>query len=561
MRSCHRGTEGHGFILPCILAVLTSLARPALFAQPAPAGGTQCRIAVGDFNVLSANPAYQFLGKGFAELISVELAKAKGIALIDRDRRNELLKEQEFSLSDAASAARQIEIGRLLSADFLGTGTIIEIKEKLTLAMRLTDVETGVIVFQDDVTGDLGAYDYISATIAKNILSYLRARIPEAVAVKTEAPVIKPAEVAVRFSNAVNAYDHSEVESAKKELQVAEKLDPESTAVKVYLDKLTVNTSKFKTMTEQYFPVQNPAYLGIIETDQLYLSAALENFPEKEEKNPSLNELDIIETDAHFFIGYDFPVGSSWGFGVQAFGYHYKNLIKKGAQKAGVNPDAFGAILSAGCEIYPGFSVGGALSLYKQYRQSAQSVTEPHSSGSYGDQSWYFCTAPSLGIALRNGDSSLVFDAFFGWSTEKKVLLDTETFKGLEDAYAPIYIENTLTLALDRRRTFFVLKQTDDIGIDRVYFVGRLIPAIERWLGDWFSVRAGIEGTLTYLEKVAGLGIGATGGLTIRLKPMNMDLDVNVSYRTRPSRTIPGETIDDLIWFATLHKANFLFRR
>ncbi len=67
------------------------------------------RLAVVDFAVSSENPRLRFVGKGLAEMIAAELAQSKGIVLIDRDRRAELLREQEFALSEAADAEAQVE--------------------------------------------------------------------------------------------------------------------------------------------------------------------------------------------------------------------------------------------------------------------------------------------------------------------------------------------------------------------------------------------------------------------------------------------------------------------
>ena len=40
-----------------------------------------------DFTVESDNPAYKYLGKGFAELTSVEIARIPGVTLVDREQQ------------------------------------------------------------------------------------------------------------------------------------------------------------------------------------------------------------------------------------------------------------------------------------------------------------------------------------------------------------------------------------------------------------------------------------------------------------------------------------------
>ena len=78
--------------------VLLLLAFLLLFLHP-----SYCisfRIALSDFAVHSKNPNYEFMGKGISEMIAVELAKATGVNLIERERRAEVLEEIEFALSD-----------------------------------------------------------------------------------------------------------------------------------------------------------------------------------------------------------------------------------------------------------------------------------------------------------------------------------------------------------------------------------------------------------------------------------------------------------------------------
>jgi TolB-like protein len=46
------------------------------------------RLAVLDFEVQSDNPSYRYLGKGFAEFVSVNLLKIKDLQLVEREKHN-----------------------------------------------------------------------------------------------------------------------------------------------------------------------------------------------------------------------------------------------------------------------------------------------------------------------------------------------------------------------------------------------------------------------------------------------------------------------------------------
>ena len=128
----------------------------------------------------------------------------------------------------------------------------------------------------------------------------------------------KREETALKFSSAINAFDKKDMDFARKELNRAKELDPENDAVRAYLKKLVVNTVKFKTLTEQYYPNQNPAFLGIIKTDRLFLSSAQIN--QKETRtNFEASNVSVIEQDLRANLGYQFPIGDDIGIGSEAF--------------------------------------------------------------------------------------------------------------------------------------------------------------------------------------------------------------------------------------------------
>jgi hypothetical protein len=111
----------------------------------------------------------------------------------------------------------------------------------------------------------------------------------------------------------------------------------------------------------------------------------------------------------------------------------------------------------------------------------------------------------------------------------------------------PFYLENTVTFAFNQKRTFFLIKQLNDISFDRVYYFGRILPAVEHFFFDWFSLRAGIEGLFSQLNDSSLLGYGVMGGVTFRIIPWGLDIDFNVSYRLRPSRVIEEFLYPDLL--------------
>ncbi len=203
-----------------------------------PVVGISQRLSLSDFIVHSDNPRYRYMGKGISELIAVEVNQSPDITLIERDKRVELLEEMEVSLSDLADPKTQITVGKLLTADFLIFGEIVDMNGKFLISLRMVKVETGEIVWGQQVSEKLTNYEYISGYFAESILTYLDVEIAETTLLKKTHKKEKDEKAMIAFSKALNHFDREETKDAREALSIAKKIDPESEAIKLYVNKL-----------------------------------------------------------------------------------------------------------------------------------------------------------------------------------------------------------------------------------------------------------------------------------------------------------------------------------
>ncbi len=169
----------------------------------------------------------------------MDLSRSRQIAIVDREKRNEVLEEQEFS------------------------------------TFQLLNVETGEAEFKDKVNGSLGSYDALCAEIARRVLADLKADVPSAVAARVEGKTEKPKEAAVAFADAVDVVDRNDESTAREKLQAAQRRDPKNEAVAIYIDKLAGASPRFRIELETSALSSNPAYNGLIEEDSFYSTLAL----------------------------------------------------------------------------------------------------------------------------------------------------------------------------------------------------------------------------------------------------------------------------------------------
>jgi TolB-like protein len=525
----------------CLFLLITG----SLFALPA-------RIAVSDFMVHSSNPRYEFMGKGIAEMIAMELRKSPEIELIERENRSRLLQEAEFSLSDLADTATQVEVGKLLAAGYLVFGELIDMDREFLISLRMTEVESGKVVWGDRLASPLADYDYITGYFSRSILERLGVRVTETTADKLAARAPKSEEAVIALSRAIDYYDRQETEAAKLELSRARRIDPDSEAVAYYLSKLTVNTARFRVITEPYYSYDNPARLGLLEAATFSFSTgthvygiithnAIENI------NYASFDADksISEYDMSMHASYALPLGKKTGLRTDLVLYNRMERFWQGDYDymlAGDSTNRWGAgaIFDLGARVGECWALGAGLGIF---------------SGSAADHGPWdpFVNAEkvvlsgNLGLLYRTPDERLVFDTRLGISSETFDAVDPDTLTVAGESGAPVFWETGVTLALDEKTSFLSIKQINDFSLDRVYVYSRLLPAFERFFSDRFSARVGLEGSLAFLGDSAKTGYGLLGGMTFRIVRWHCDLDVNLTYRMRPSRVVENLLYPDFI--------------
>ena len=77
------------------------------------------------------------------EMALSELAKLENFRVVERGRLEAVLREQELALSDLMDTSRAIRIGGMLAANYIVTGTVIEMASSVVIFGRIVNVETG----------------------------------------------------------------------------------------------------------------------------------------------------------------------------------------------------------------------------------------------------------------------------------------------------------------------------------------------------------------------------------------------------------------------------------
>lgn len=522
---------------------------------------TMPTLAMSDLAVNSANSKYTFLGKGFAEIVAFEVQKVKGIKLVDRSKRNELLDEMEFALSGLADTNNQIQVGRLLAVQYLVGGSITDLGDILLFSFSMVKVETGEIVWSDQLQETSGKYSYIGAFFAKSLLNYFDIQAADSTERELIAQKEKDGASLVALSEGIAALDKGDVKEAREKLEEAKKIDPNNAVASAFLSTLASASAKFKVVPERYVPYYNPAYLAGQKEDILYYSfnQGWITYGTEDTNNQQLISIDDLgfwgsgEKREGNILGYQYPVSDVFGLGIEMTTTTLMDSVVQQAspnvyaQYGNQNMDYTRGFISAGLSINPQFNIGLGFQFenyYRQYYELSWPLDEYRN-----QEEWAF--GGVLAAVIKNTSGNLVWDVLGSYTNENLHFFDVNPgVDAFVSYHPPIYIEQTLTLALNEGSTFLALKQANDIYFDRDLYYGRLMPCVEQWFFDLFSIRFGAEGAVIFKNRVLNYGWGGTAGVTLKI--WKFALDVNYTFRQRPSRSLAAITIPESVFFVTL---------
>ena len=448
-----------------------------------------------------------------------------------RENLQKVLKEQELSLSDTADQQTQVKVGMLLSAEY---------------------IETGEIVWQDELQEKLNTYDYIGAYFASSILKALGADTEDTTLVKLEKKEQKNEEAIVKLSEGIDAYDRGENEKAKRELKQVRSLDPANEVAREFLSKLESVSPKFRVETELYSSSYNPASLGFLEKDIMFAWSSAVFNPPNVTLHPDRSE-DQLTGDYWASnhgdsekIGYALPLGKRLGLAAEFIrgGYRWLAAPENDAidftlegTPAHEVKDSFtntGASVSLGYRVLDNLSLGTTVMLWNTVEGPGTTVTV--------DPGIYW--AAGGGIMLKVLEDALAFDLYAMYTNQSMYYADTESMEILIGVM-PLLTEASLTYELVSRVLFLGLK-----GIGSIYFdergghALRVIPVLEYRPLGFLSLRAGYEYSHFNQAGQFVIGHGFLAGFSVKV--WRFDVNANLTYSQVPARLLPGYSVKSL---------------
>lgn len=255
-----------------ILLLLTNI---LCFAQ-------STRVAILDFENISGITKYDGLGKAMSSMLISDIeanVSPKRLQLVERAQIQKVLKEQHFQASGGVNKSTAVQAGKILGVNYLLVGDVYVLNDQLIINARLTNTETGDIVFSKKQEGKTVAWLTLKTNIAKDLAISLSQPFIEPTIPDKEIPVA----TITAFGNAVAAKDSGDYKTSetlietikefKPDFKYVEDLKKEIEEIKKRLEKVEQDVEI--TTTDPIAAAQNYDQLGNFKEAEKYYQIGL----------------------------------------------------------------------------------------------------------------------------------------------------------------------------------------------------------------------------------------------------------------------------------------------
>jgi TolB-like protein len=222
-----------------LCSTIAAIAAIPAGAQGAPGADTRPTVAVLYFtnSALVDNAAYAPLSKGMAEMLITELGQNSAVRVVERDRLQALLEEQNLQGSDRVDKETAVRLGKTLGARHMLMGTfVIDPKQNMRIDIRAVNTETSVIEYVETVSGRADRLLELVIQLGGKVNQGLK--LPALKTASATTPASKSPnqfKALMAMSRALEAEDKKDIAAARTLYEEAVALNPEFDRAKVRL--------------------------------------------------------------------------------------------------------------------------------------------------------------------------------------------------------------------------------------------------------------------------------------------------------------------------------------
>jgi TolB-like protein len=199
-------------------------------------------VAVFPMAYQGSDPRYEPLGRGLAEMISVDLQQVSSLRVVERVRLQALRDELALGASDHVDPTTAPRMGRLLQAGRVVSGTYNILENDLRLDAAVVESSTAVISDLASQTDNLGRFFALEKRIVFDLLSELGVQLTADERASIEVVPTQNLQAFLAFSRGLLAEDAQNYGAAAALYQQAFQLDPSFSASSTRNDRAANST-------------------------------------------------------------------------------------------------------------------------------------------------------------------------------------------------------------------------------------------------------------------------------------------------------------------------------
>lgn len=188
--------------------------------------------------------AYAPLSKGMAEMLITELAQNAGIRVVERDRIQSLIEEQNLQNSDRVDKETAVKLGKTLGARHMLMGAfVIDPRQNMRIDIRAVNTETSAIDHVETVSGKADRLLELVIQLDQKLNTGLK--LPEVKLASATVPASKSPnqfKAVMAMSRALEAEDRHNIAEARTEYKAALALNPDLSQARVRLASIERST-------------------------------------------------------------------------------------------------------------------------------------------------------------------------------------------------------------------------------------------------------------------------------------------------------------------------------
>ena len=228
---------------PSLMLPALMLASALPLAAQRPTADARPTVAVMYFtkSALVDNASYAPLSKGMAEMLITELAQNAGVRVVERDRLQSLIEEQNLQNSDRVDKETAVKLGKTLGARHLLMGSfVIDPKQNMRIDVRAVNTETSAIEYTETISGKSDKLLEMVMQLGAKVNAGLKLPAMKTASITTPAAANpNQFKALMAMSRALEAEDSKNPAQAAKEMRSAVALLPESAMMQSRLASLT----------------------------------------------------------------------------------------------------------------------------------------------------------------------------------------------------------------------------------------------------------------------------------------------------------------------------------